>query len=66
MDATSAVLIAAGYVSGGVPSGWLISRASRGIDIREHGSGNPGAANVFRVVGPRAGLATLVLDAGKG
>ncbi|MBI4425110.1 MAG: glycerol-3-phosphate 1-O-acyltransferase PlsY, partial [Elusimicrobia bacterium] len=38
----------------------------KGIDIREHGSGNPGAANVYRVVGKGAGAATLFVDALKG
>ena len=54
------------YLSGGIPSGYLIARRAKGIDIREHGSGNPGAANVYRVVGLRAGWLTLALDALKG
>lgn len=66
MDFFIAGLLAASYVSGGVPSGYLLARALRGIDIREHGSGNPGAANVYRVVGPTAGLLTLLFDAAKG
>lgn len=59
-------LLLASYVSGGVPSGYILAKALRGIDIREHGSGNPGAANVYRVVGPTAGLLTLAFDAAKG
>jgi glycerol-3-phosphate acyltransferase PlsY len=39
---------------------------ARGIDIREHGSGNLGATNVYRVLGPRWGLPTLLLDMAKG
>lgn len=66
MDFFSAGMLLASYVSGGVPTGFLLARALRGIDIREHGSGNPGAANVYRVVGPVPGLATLSLDAAKG
>jgi glycerol-3-phosphate acyltransferase PlsY len=54
------------YLAGGIPSGYLIARWMRGIDIREHGSGNPGAANVYRTVGPVAGWATLFFDALKG
>lgn len=61
-----AALVVLSYASGGVPSGYLLARALQGIDIREHGSGNPGAANVYRVVGRPAGIATLVLDGGKG
>jgi glycerol-3-phosphate acyltransferase PlsY len=56
----------ASYAAGGVPTGYCISRRLKGIDIREHGSGNPGASNVYRVVGARAGLATLAVDALKG
>lgn len=66
MSISLILLAVASYVAGGLPSGYWISRRLRGIDIREHGSGNPGAANVFRVVGPGAGLATLALDALKG
>lgn len=54
------------YVAGGVPSGYIIARALKGIDIREHGSGNPGAANVYRTVGPAAGWATMFFDSMKG
>lgn len=66
MDPTALFLIAASYPLGGIPSGRIIARRVKGIDILEHGSGNPGAANVFRVVGPGAGLATLAADALKG
>lgn len=66
MGFSEASLLLASYASGGVPTGFLLARTLRGIDIREHGSGNPGAANVYRVVGPAAGLATLALDAAKG
>lgn len=59
-------LAATSYVSGGVPSGYLIAKRCKGIDIRERGSGNPGAANVYRVAGTAAGLATLAIDALKG
>ncbi|HAH06617.1 MAG TPA: acyl-phosphate--glycerol-3-phosphate O-acyltransferase [Elusimicrobia bacterium] len=66
MNSAVAALAATCYVSGGVPSGYLIAKRFRHIDIREHGSGNPGAANVYRVVGPAAGAATLAIDALKG
>ena len=51
---------------GSIPFGWLIARARQGRDIRSAGSGNIGAANVARVVGPGAGTLTLLLDAAKG
>ena len=59
-------LSALSYLAGGIPTGYLIAKHVRGIDIREHGSGNPGAANVYRVMGREAGAATLFVDALKG
>jgi glycerol-3-phosphate acyltransferase PlsY len=58
-------LIAAAFWAGAIPFGVLIARR-RGIDIRDHGSGNIGATNVTRVLGARAGAAVLLLDALKG
>jgi glycerol-3-phosphate acyltransferase PlsY len=57
-------LLALGWVAGSFPSAVLVGRAV-GIDPRTAGEGNPGAANVGRLAGPRAGLAVLLLDAGK-
>jgi acyl phosphate:glycerol-3-phosphate acyltransferase len=54
-----------GYLLGSCPTGLLISRA-RGVDIREHGSGNIGATNVLRVMGKRWGYLVFALDALKG
>ncbi len=53
------------YLIGSVPTGYILSSVS-GIDIRGAGSGNIGATNVGRVVGWKAGLVTLLADAGKG
>jgi len=58
-------LLAGGFALGAIPFGVLLARR-HGIDIREHGSGNIGATNVTRVLGPRVGLVVLVLDAAKG
>jgi len=55
-----------GYVVGSIPTGVLVSRLSTGADVREHGSGSPGATNVSRLLGWRAGLAVAALDAAKG
>jgi acyl phosphate:glycerol-3-phosphate acyltransferase len=63
---TLALVIVIGYLLGSIPFGFLIGRYSAGADIREEGSGNIGASNVARVIGPAAGLATLLLDCGKG
>lgn len=61
------LLIAAvgGYLIGAIPFGYLVAR-SRGVNIFEHGSGNPGATNVSRALGRRFGLLVFVLDAAKG
>ena len=56
---------ALGYLLGSCPSGYLIGR-SRGIDIRQHGSGNIGATNVLRVLGKKWGYLVFFLDALKG
>jgi glycerol-3-phosphate acyltransferase PlsY len=63
---TLAVAIAVGYLLGSVPFGFLITRLTTGADIRRHGSGNIGATNVARLLGLGGGVATLLLDAGKG
>lgn len=54
-----------GYLLGSCPNGLLVSRA-RGVDIRQHGSGNIGATNVLRVVGKGWGYLVFALDALKG
>ncbi len=54
------------FLCGSVPFSVIIGRVWAGIDVREHGSGNPGASNVFRVVSPAAGILAFLLDVGKG
>jgi glycerol-3-phosphate acyltransferase PlsY len=56
----------AGYLLGAVPFGYLVARAARGIDIRQHGSGNIGATNIGRVVGKPYGVLVFLLDGAKG
>ncbi|MCX5866008.1 MAG: glycerol-3-phosphate acyltransferase [Proteobacteria bacterium] len=53
------------YLLGSVPTGYLLAR-SRGIDIREVGSGNIGATNVARALGKKAAIATFTGDVLKG
>jgi acyl phosphate:glycerol-3-phosphate acyltransferase len=60
------ILFAAGYLIGSIPSGYVVPKLLRGVDIRTVGSGNIGAANVWRALGFKAGLAVAVLDVGKG
>jgi acyl phosphate:glycerol-3-phosphate acyltransferase len=56
----------AAYLLGAVPFGLLVGKAFAGTDIRSSGSGNIGATNVARSLGPAAGLLTLLLDVSKG
>ena len=55
----------AGYLLGGIPFGFLIAKA-KGIDIREHGSGNIGATNVARALGAKFFPVVFLLDFAKG
>jgi glycerol-3-phosphate acyltransferase PlsY len=50
------------YMLGSIPTAVWIGIVFHGIDVREHGSGNAGATNVIRVLGPRAGLPVLLFD----
>ena len=54
------------YVIGSVPTGYWLGKLWKGVDIRQFGSGNLGAANVFRVLGPAPGLLTFLIDLAKG
>ena len=54
------------YLIGSIPSSFIMGRLLKGIDLREHGSGNLGAANTFRVLGFKAALPVLLFDVGKG
>ena len=54
-----------GYLTGSVPFAYLLARRA-GIDVRVAGSGNVGAANVFRTAGVWRGVAVMLLDVGKG
>lgn len=58
--------LAVGYLLGGVPFGVIVGRRMHGVDVRQMGSGNTGATNVFRVLGWRAALVTAVCDVAKG
>lgn len=58
-------ILVASYLLGSIPSGLLISK-SRGLDIREHGSRNIGATNVWRVMGKKWGLLAFFCDTAKG
>jgi len=68
MPAATALLasIAIGYLCGSLPFGLWLGRWVRGVDVRTMGSGNLGATNVYRSLGPALGVTTLVLDMLKG
>jgi glycerol-3-phosphate acyltransferase PlsY len=66
LGARIAVGLVAGYFLGGIPWALVIGRRFYGIDVREVGSGNLGATNVFRALGAKAAIATLLLDGAKG
>jgi acyl phosphate:glycerol-3-phosphate acyltransferase len=60
------LIVAAGYLAGSLPFGYLTARFVAGIDIRREGSGNIGATNIGRVLGAKWGMLVLVLDCLKG
>jgi acyl phosphate:glycerol-3-phosphate acyltransferase len=60
------VLLVLSYLLGSIPTAYFAGRMLRGIDLRDHGSGNLGATNVHRVLGARAALVVLLVDAMKG
>ncbi len=54
------------YLLGSIPTAYIFGKYYKGIDIRQHGSGNVGATNVFRVLGKKPGIIVLFLDILKG
>jgi glycerol-3-phosphate acyltransferase PlsY len=60
------LIIILSYLVGSIPNSIIISKAVKGIDIREHGSGNAGGTNVMRVLGWKHGLLVILLDTLKG
>ena len=64
MDLLPAILI--GYIIGSIPIGYLVTHRARGVDLRQVGSGNVGAANVYRTSGLGMAIAVMMADAGKG
>lgn len=62
---TEALAVAVAYLLGSIPFAYLAGR-SRGVDLRTIGSGNLGAANVFRALGKGMGIAVMAADIGKG
>jgi len=63
---TAIALVTFGYLVGSLSPSVYLGKALRGIDVRDHGSGNAGTTNAFRVLGKRVGGAVLVADILKG
>lgn len=59
-------IIILSYLLGSIPTSVWVGRLTRGVDIREHGSGNAGATNTFRVLGWKAGSVVSIIDLAKG
>jgi glycerol-3-phosphate acyltransferase PlsY len=55
-----------GYVVGSMPLGYLVAQSAGGVDLRRVGSGNVGAANVYRTSGLRVAIAVMIADMAKG
>ncbi|MED3552850.1 glycerol-3-phosphate 1-O-acyltransferase PlsY [Cytobacillus praedii] len=54
------------YLVGSIPTALLVGKFAFNIDIREHGSNNPGATNTLRVLGKKAAIVVLLVDVSKG
>lgn len=60
------LLLALAYLLGATPTSYWVGRAFRGIDLRQHGSGNLGATNSFRVLGWKFAVPVFIVDVSKG
>ncbi len=60
------LLIICAYIIGSIPTSIITGKLLRGIDIRDHGSLNPGATNTFRVLGKKIGICVGLFDIFKG
>jgi glycerol-3-phosphate acyltransferase PlsY len=60
------IFLIVAYIVGSIPTGVIIGKKFKGIDIREHGSKNTGATNAYRVLGKQYGIIVLLADALKG
>ena len=56
------ILLVLSYLTGSIPTSIIVSRIAKNIDIRDHGSGNAGATNVYRILGWKYALIVLLLD----
>jgi len=66
MEVKLIIFLIVAYFMGSIPTGVIIGKKFKGIDIREHGSKNTGATNAYRVLGLQYGIIVLLADALKG
>ena len=62
----NALIVVGAYLLGSIPFGYVLPRLVRGEDVRQRGSGNVGASNVWRVYGRSLGIPVALLDVAKG
>jgi glycerol-3-phosphate acyltransferase PlsY len=60
------VILLLSYLVGSIPTSIIVSKLAQGIDIRQHGSGNAGGTNTFRILGWKAALIVVIVDIAKG
>ena len=56
-------MVALGYLLGSIPTAYIAGHLLKSRDIRQMGNGNVGAANAFRQLGAKAGVAVDIVDA---
>ena len=66
MDIKFVSLILGAYLLGSVPASYLVAKWSRGIDLRQYGSGNLGASNLLKFTSKRLAIPVIIFDTGKG
>ena len=66
MEASSILIFIFSYLLGAIPFALVVGKVFYKTDVRQHGSGNPGATNTLRTLGPAAGISVLLLDIAKG
>ncbi len=60
------LIVILSYLLGSIPTSVWVGKIFKGVDIREHGSGNAGATNTFRILGWKAGVLVSLIDLAKG
>ena len=61
-----AIILILSYLLGSIPGSLWVGKWIYNVDLRQHGSGNPGATNAYRILGWKAGVLSTIVDMGKG